>query len=85
MGSQTAISIRALGFPWKTEDPFLYCVHHLDNYPVGNAELGPAAPLSGRDIGQDFDPREEWRMYHGRRCPGSPLIPTAGLKRLRPS
>jgi hypothetical protein len=35
--------------PWVTVDPFLFCVHHDDAYPAGNAELGPAASLAGRD------------------------------------
>ena len=26
-----------LGFPWETPDPFLFCVHHDDAYPAGNA------------------------------------------------
>jgi len=44
-----------LGFPWTTLDPFLFCVHHVDNYPAGNEELGPAASLTGRDLGMDFE------------------------------
>ena len=43
-----------LGFPWKTQDPFLFCVHHMDAYPKGNADMGPDASLAGRSIGQDF-------------------------------
>ena len=26
-------NISALGFQWKTKDPFLFCVHHEDAYP----------------------------------------------------
>src|SRR5688500_1978412 len=37
--------------PWVTVDPFLFCVHHDDAYPKGNAEMGPAASLGGRNIG----------------------------------
>jgi quercetin 2,3-dioxygenase len=80
MDSKAIISTHALGFPWKTEDPFLYCVHHLDDYPAGNAELGPAASLTGRDIGQDFDPQEDWRMYHGEAVPGFPSHPHRGFE-----
>jgi hypothetical protein len=80
MSSTAIISTRRLGFPWETEDPFLYCVHHLDDYPPGNAECGPAASLQGRDMGQDFDPREEWRMYHGERVPGFPAHPHRGFE-----
>jgi quercetin 2,3-dioxygenase len=80
MDGTAIISTRKLGFPWETEDPFLYCVHHLDNYPAGNAELGPTASLAGRDMGQDFDPREEWRMYHGEVVPGFPSHPHRGFE-----
>jgi hypothetical protein len=78
--SKAIISTKRLGFPWETRDPFLYCVHHLDDYPAGNAELGPAASLAGRDMGQDFDPREEWRMYHGEAVPGFPSHPHRGFE-----
>jgi hypothetical protein len=37
-----------LDFQWPTQDPFLFCVHHDDAYPRGNAMLGPAASLAGR-------------------------------------
>jgi hypothetical protein len=80
MKSEAVISTKRLGFPWETEDPFLYCVHHLDDYPAGNAELGPAASLEGRDMGQDFDPREKWRMYHGEKVPGFPSHPHRGFE-----
>lgn len=73
--------VTPLGFPWKTQDPFLFCVHHLDEYPAGNDELGPATSLQGRRLGQDFAPnREGWRMYHGRRVPGFPAHPHYGFE-----
>ena len=77
----TAIeSINALSFPWQTRDPFLFCVFHNDPYPKGNDKLGPAASLAGRDIGQDFDPRNGWRMYHGDVVPGFPQHPHRGFE-----
>jgi quercetin 2,3-dioxygenase len=70
-----------LGFPWKTQDPFLFCVHHLDVYPAGNVDLGPVASLKGRKIGQDFGPNQEgWRMYHGTKVPGFPAHPHYGFE-----
>jgi quercetin 2,3-dioxygenase len=69
-----------LGFPWQTLDPFLFCVHHDDAYPAGNAELGPAASLAGRDIGMDFAGKDGWRMYHGERIPGFPGHPHRGFE-----
>jgi len=45
-------------FPWRTLDPFLFCVHHDDTYPAANAQHSPAALLAGPDIGQDFNRKE---------------------------
>ena len=51
------------GVPWPTQDPFLFCVHHLDHYPSGNEHMGiDKELLLGRSIGDDFDPNHEWRM-----------------------
>jgi redox-sensitive bicupin YhaK (pirin superfamily) len=72
--------IRPLGIPWETSDPFLFCMYHNDAYPAGNEKLGPAASLSGRDIGQDFEGKDGWRMYHGQRVPGFPQHPHRGFE-----
>jgi quercetin 2,3-dioxygenase len=69
-----------LGFQWPTLDPFLFCVHHLDHYPAGNGRFGPATSLEGREIGSDFEPRDGWRMYHGRDVPGFPHHPHRGFE-----
>jgi redox-sensitive bicupin YhaK (pirin superfamily) len=69
-----------LGFPWRTRDPFLFCVHHLDAYPAGNEALGPAASLEGRDLGQDFASVDGWNMYHGDVVPGFPAHPHRGFE-----
>lgn len=69
-----------LGFPWKTPDPFLFCVHHDDAYPVGNEQLGPAASLAGRAMGRDFAGKDGWRMYHGDVVPGFPQHPHRGFE-----
>jgi hypothetical protein len=73
-------NIRPLGFFWETSNPFLFCVHHLDHYPQGNDELGPDASLEGRDLGQDFTPKDGWRMYHGEKIPGFPAHPHRGFE-----
>jgi redox-sensitive bicupin YhaK (pirin superfamily) len=74
------LQIAKLGFPWATVDPFLFCVHHDDAYPRGNDVLGPAASLSGRNIGQDFAGKGGWRMYHGDVVPGFPQHPHRGFE-----
>ncbi|HFE44269.1 MAG TPA: pirin family protein [Nannocystis exedens] len=69
-----------LGGFWPTVDPFLFCVHHDDHYPAGNAEMGPDASLEGRRMGMDFEGRDGWRMYHGRVVPGFPQHPHRGFE-----
>ena len=69
-----------LGFQWPTVDPFLFCVHHLDHYPAGNGRFGPATSLEGSEIGSDFEPRDGWRMYHGRDVPGFSHHPHRGFE-----
>lgn len=70
----------ALGFPWQTANPFLFCVHHEDFYPAGNEQLGPQASLAGRNLGQDFTIKDGFRMYHGETVPGFPGHPHRGFE-----
>ena len=74
------LSAQALGFPWVTQDPFLFCAYHDDAYPPGNAQKGPAVSLQGRDIGQDFSRKDGWSMYHGEQIPGFPSHPHRGFE-----
>jgi quercetin 2,3-dioxygenase len=81
MTNNSILAIIPLGAPpWPTEDPFLFCVHHDDNYPAGNEVLGPRASLAGRNIGQDFEGKDGWRMYHGDVVPGFPQHPHRGFE-----
>ncbi len=67
--------------PWQTQDPFLFSVYHHDQYPKGNGEMGPAPELlKGRNLGNDFNPQEKWRMYHGQTIPGFPYHPHRGFE-----
>ena len=73
--------IRPLGFQWETADPFLFCVHHEDFFPKGNAQLGPDPSLfEGRHMGQDFIVKDGFRMYHGSTVPGFPGHPHRGFE-----
>jgi len=74
------LRIKPLGFTWETQNPFLFCVHHLDNYPPGNENLGPQDLLKGRNLGNDFTPKDGWRMYHGETIPGFPAHPHRGFE-----
>ncbi|MEM7297359.1 MAG: pirin family protein [Bacteroidota bacterium] len=73
--------IKPLGFPWETQDPFLFCVYHRDLFPEGNEHQGPDSELlKGRMMGQDFTIKDGWRMYHGQQVPGFPQHPHRGFE-----
>jgi redox-sensitive bicupin YhaK (pirin superfamily) len=75
------LSVKPLGFPWETADPFLFCAYHDDAYPQSDGKLGvPPASLAGREIGQDFSRKDGWSMYHGESVPGFPAHPHRGFE-----
>ena len=80
MPSAAILKIKPLGFPWDTIDPFLFCAYHDDAYPAGNANMGPAVSLAGRQLGQDFSRQNGWSMYHGQTVPGFPSHPHRGFE-----
>ncbi|MFT6807775.1 MAG: redox-sensitive bicupin YhaK (pirin superfamily) [Saprospiraceae bacterium] len=81
MSTKKSIQIETLGFPWQTEDPFLFCAYHRDEYPQGNDHQGiDASDLKGRQIGQDFVIKDGYRMYHGKHVPGFPYHPHRGFE-----
>jgi redox-sensitive bicupin YhaK (pirin superfamily) len=80
MNQNPVLRVWPLDFQWQTVDPFLFCVHHEDAYPKGNAQFGPQASLTGRDIGNDFEGIDGWRMYHGNVVPGFPVHPHRGFE-----
>ena len=80
MTTSPVLSVKPLGFPWETVDPFLVCAYHDDAYPQGNGAMGPAVSLAGRDIGQDFSRKDGWSMYHGDAVPGFPAHPHRGFE-----
>ncbi|BFM48635.1 pirin family protein [Marinomonas sp. THO17] len=78
--SKTILRKMPLEMFWPTFDPFLFCAFHNDDYPKGNGEMGPDAPLNNRPIGQDFSGIDGWRMYHGSKVPGFPAHPHRGFE-----
>ena len=82
LAPDAVVSVSPLSYPWRTSDPFLTCMHHDDGYPKGNEQLGPAASLAGRELGQDFGRKDGWSMYHGEVVPGFPQHPHRGFETL---
>ncbi len=80
MTENVVLRVSPLGLPWETSDPFLFCMYHNDAYPKGNEHMGPAASLAGRNLGQDFEGKDGWRMYHGSVVPGFPQHPHRGFE-----
>ncbi|MEM6347777.1 MAG: pirin family protein [Bacteroidota bacterium] len=79
--SSAVKNIKPLGFPWETQDPFIFCVFHHDDYPAGNGQMGlKAADRQGRNIGSDFTVKDGFRMYHGSEVPGFPYHPHRGFE-----
>ena len=81
-GTQSVIKkvVPLLTPPWPTLDPFLFCVHHDDQYPAGDTHMAPKASLKGRHIGSDFSGLNGWSMYHGDRIPGFARHPHRGFE-----
>lgn len=67
-----------LGFPWTTVDPFILTVHHVDDFPAGNADMGPATVEGQRESGAA--PTAGWGMYYGSTVPGFPAHPHRGFE-----
>ncbi len=75
------LQVKPMGFQWETADPFLFCVHHEDQFPKGDENMGPAtSELLGRSIGDDFIIKNGFRMYHGKTVPGFPGHPHRGFE-----
>ncbi|MBR9861458.1 pirin family protein [bacterium] len=81
MSSSPIRHIESLSSPWKAQDPFLFSAYHRDEYPKGNHNLGVSPEqIQGRNIGQDFNPMADFRMYHGSSVPGFPYHPHRGFE-----
>jgi redox-sensitive bicupin YhaK (pirin superfamily) len=70
-----------IDFQWPVQEPFLFCVHHLDHYPSGNKNFGVGSEhFKGRNMGQDFNLKDGFRLYHGTEIPGFPVHPHRGFE-----
>ncbi|SFT41581.1 hypothetical protein SAMN05216474_0438 [Lishizhenia tianjinensis] len=81
MNTTSILRTEPLSSPFRTEDPFMFCAYHKDHYPKGNENLGiNPDQLKGHSMGSDFDPRLDFRMYHGSDVPGFPYHPHSGFE-----
>ena len=78
--SHRIIRMQKIGFQWEMDNPFLFCAHHKDLYPKGDAHQGPTVPLTDRQLGEDFAIKDGFRMYHGTKVPGFPVHPHRGFE-----
>ena len=79
--NKTIIKVEEIGLHYNTDNPFLFCANHKDNYPEGDDNYGVAKDkLEGRSIGNDFSIKDGWSMYHGRSVPGFPVHPHRGFE-----
>ena len=80
MSDDIVTDVLRLATPWQTANPFLFCMHHDDDYPPGDERMAPDASLAGRNLGNDFSGKDGWSMYHGTEVPGFPRHPHRGFE-----
>lgn len=84
MASKNLGTVVELGLPWPGIGPFIFAMHHVDNYPAADGDtMGPpAALLKGRNIGMDMGNASGtgWNMYHADKVPGFPAHPHTGFE-----
>lgn len=75
------IQIKDMNFREEIGDPFITRTYHNDIYPRGNKDMEiPLSNLKDKNLGDDFDPNSDWRLYHGRNKPGFPIHPHRGFE-----
>ncbi|TXT50104.1 MAG: hypothetical protein FD137_460 [Spirochaetes bacterium] len=80
MANPSILKVQPIDFQWPMENPFIFCAHHHDAFPAGNAALGPSVSLRGRTVGSDFSGKDGFSMYHGHTIPGFPVHPHRGFE-----
>ncbi|MFV0527542.1 MAG: pirin family protein [Lachnospiraceae bacterium] len=78
--SKKIIESGRMGFQVPVMNPFIACMHHKDQFPVGDGNMRPTHYISPRQIGSDFNHKAPWRMYHGDTVPGFPVHPHRGFE-----
>ena len=62
------------------KSPFIIAAHHTEHYPKGNDQMGPSHFLKETNLGEDFNPDLDFRMYYGKVVPGFPAHPHRGIE-----
>ncbi|TFZ45602.1 pirin family protein [Stenotrophomonas maltophilia] len=79
--SSVVLNVASLSRPWRGNDPFLFCAHHIDHYPPADGAMGvPARFLDLDSMADARPPKQAFRMYHGTRIPGFPRHPHRGFE-----
>ena len=73
-------NVDKMEFQLHVLNPYVVAFHHRDDFPRGNNEMGPRKMPQGKNSGEDFDPRSDWRMYYGEKTPGFPVHPHRGFE-----
>lgn len=60
-----------------TQNPFVASMHHMDYFPKGNGNMGPALM---KKENEGFNLKADWRMYYGEDVPGFPAHPHRGFE-----
>ena len=58
MSRDKIITVKPMGFPWETQDPFLFCAYHRDEYPT----MFPL-PERGGVVPGTTPVQQAWRVY----------------------
>lgn len=70
MSNSVVYSVVPIEFRLDLKDPFIFCAHHIDHYPKGDAHMGPLTPALNK----------EYNMYYGEVVPGFPEHPHTGFE-----
>lgn len=74
------LQIAPMEFQLHVLNPFVIAFHHRDLFPKGDGKMAPVAIPREKNLGEDFNPEADWRMYYGRTVPGFPVHPHRGFE-----